>query len=268
MLVGAGLARAPRPALAADEVRRLVDALAGASSYKVRLEAAGLLARSKDSRVLPALAHAAVSDPNPLVRGVVLRLLAKNPGGDANSDRARAAIKRALNDPQAEVRAQAARSLAELAAFSDEPAPPPVAHVQPRGSLLIAVRAMGDKTGRARPELRERMKSAVIGNLRREPRVAVAEGPTPEVAYIVDGSIARLEHGPRSHDLMESTCAVELVVSRPPHGIVLVASGEASVQKPRSQFRPVLREPMDDEALEYAVKSAHENLARFLANNR
>jgi hypothetical protein len=264
-----GLGPALRPVLASDDIRRLVDALAGASSYKVRLEAAYVLARQKDSRVLPALAHAVTSDPNPLVRSVVLRLLAKNPGGDATDDRARAAIRRALNDSQPEVRAQAARSLAEMAAFGEEPTPrPPAARPRPGGSLLIAVRAMGDKTGRARPELRERMKSAVIGNLRSEPRVAVAEGMGTEVSYVVDGSIARLEHGPRPRDIVESTCAVELVVSRPPHGIVLVASGEASVQKARSQFRPVLREPMDAEALDYAVKSAHENLAKFFAHNR
>src|SRR5204862_2154871 len=103
VLAGAALGRGMRPALAADEVARLVDSLAGAGSYKVRLEAASVLTRFKDPRVLPALAHAAANDSNPLVRTVVLRLLARNPGGDATEDRARAAIRRALNDRAPEV---------------------------------------------------------------------------------------------------------------------------------------------------------------------
>jgi hypothetical protein len=48
---------------------------------------------------------------------------------------------------------------------------------------------------------------------------------------------------------------------------VLVTSGEASVQKARSQARPAQRDPMEAEALEYAVKSAHENIARYFAHN-
>jgi hypothetical protein len=108
------------------------------------------------------------------------------------------------------------------------------------------------------------MKSEIIGNLRREPHVSVAEGAAGPISYVVDGTIARLEHTTRGTDV-ESLCAVELVVSRPPRGIVLVASGEAAVQKPRTQFRPVLAEPMLFEALMHAVRSAHENLARFLA---
>jgi hypothetical protein len=49
---------------------------------------------------------------------------------------------------------------------------------------------------------------------------------------------------------------------------VLVASGEAAVQKPRSQVRSASKEPLEMEAIDYAVKSAHENLARYLAHNR
>jgi hypothetical protein len=263
------------PAFAADEVSSLVGALAGASSFKVRLDAAGVLARLKDPRVLPALAHAASADESPVVRVVALRLLAKNPGGDATVERARSAIRRGLNDPRTEVRAQAARSLAELMAFADDspapPAPPPPPRERPasagHGALLITVRSMGDKTGRARPEMRERMKSEVIGNLRRERNVAVADPAAVEVGYIVDGSIARLEQRAHAGDV-ETVCAVELILSRPARGIVLVASGEAAVQKPRSQVRAASKEPLEMEAIDYAVKSAHENLARYLAHNR
>jgi hypothetical protein len=270
--VGIGSFGDARPAFAADEVGTLVATLTGSSSFKVRLDAAGVLARMKDPRVLPALAHAANADESPVVRVVALRLLAKNPGGDVTVERARTAIRRGLNDPRTEVRAQAARSLAELVAFADDPpaaAPPPPPRERPAssGALLITVRSMGDKTGHARPEKRERMKSEVIGNLRRERNDSVGDLSAPEAVYIVDGSIARLEQRARAGDV-ETVCVVELILSRPARGIVLVASGEAAVQKPRSQVRTASREPLEMEAIDYAVKSAHENLARYLAHNR
>jgi hypothetical protein len=81
--------------------------------------------------------------------------------------------------------------------------------------------------------------------------------------YVVDGSIARLTHGTSGADV-ETACAVQLIISRPPRGIVMVVSGEASVLRPRTQFRPPMRDAMESEALEHAVASAHENVSRFL----
>ena len=93
-----------RALAAADAVARLVDDLQVARSFKVRLQAAAVLARMKDPRVMPALARAAGADASPLVRVFVVKLLATNPGGDPSADRARAALRRALADSNAEVR--------------------------------------------------------------------------------------------------------------------------------------------------------------------
>jgi hypothetical protein len=235
-----------------------------------------VLAKLKDPRVMGALGRAASDDSRPEVRVYVLKLVARNPGGDSTDQRARAVLGKALSDPSPQVRAQAARSLAELnrarTQLSTQAVPAATgarttsggAGAKRKGPLIIAVRTMGDRTGKAPPALRERMKAEIIGNLRREPNLEVAEPTQPGIAYVVDGTIARLEHGIRGMDV-ESVCGIELVVSRPPRGIVLVAGGEAAVQKPRIHFRPTLRAPMDAEALEHAVRSAHENLARYLS---
>jgi hypothetical protein len=263
-LVGACLVGRVNAAFAADEVGRLVETLHSADSFKVRLQAAAVLARFKDPRVVGALGRAAMFDQNRSVRMLALRLLARNPGGDPSPERARSAIRRALVDEDPQVRAQAARALAELESAQVTPPAGPGG----RKGLVVVVRAVSDRTGRARPELRARMRSAIMGQLRGEPRVtSVAETMVPEASYIIDGTIARLEHTSRGGDV-EIVCGVELLLSRPPRGMVLVASGEATVQKPRTYFRPTLREPLENEALDHAVRSAHENLARFFANER
>jgi hypothetical protein len=245
-----------------DAVGRLVDALGSARNFKVRVHAATLLARLKDPRSLPALVWAAGQDPHPVVRATAVRLLAKVARGDlAAAQQARPAIGRALSDREAIVRRQASASLAELDR-SFPTAPRPVARA-PGGATVVAVGSVGDRTGRAPRALRERMRSQMVALLQREPRIQLAAVTAPGVAFLIDGTIARLSVGPSARDV-EAVCAVEMVVSRPPRGIVTVASGEAIVQRPRTQYHPSFAESMQAEALDNAVKSAHESLAQFL----
>lgn len=134
-----------------------------------------------------------------------------------------------------------------------------------RRATLVAIGNMGDRTGRSPRVFRDRMRVELRLLLEREPAVKIAEASAaPGVSYIVDGTISKLDLATGGPDV-EAVCAVDLVVSRPPRGIVTVASGEAVVQKPRRQFQVALREKMLEEALENALRSAHENLARFLA---
>ncbi len=255
LLVWAAAAVAiPHRSARADTVDRLVEALGTGSSFKVRVQAAALLGRVKDARACQALGRAAVMDPHPAVRTMAIRLLAKNPGGDIMSaQQARLAVSRALADKDPKVRKQAASALAEL-----ERGP------ARRGPAVVAVGHMGDRTGRASKTFRERMRSEIRALVGRESSVRLADGVETGVSFLVDGTIARLDLVAGPHDV-EVACAVELVVSRPPRGIVTVASGEAVVQKPKSQFRPQMRLQLEEEALEHAVRSAHENLARFFA---
>src|SRR5262249_16251534 len=148
---------------------RLSENLAGARSYKVRIHAAYLIARTKDPRALQALARAATSDPEALVRAFALRLLAKNPGGDPHPKVARAACQQARSDPSPSVRRQAASSLADLNRLAAAPRPQAGVMGGPRrGPMAIAVGKMADRTGMASPEFRAHMRSEIIGQLQKE----------------------------------------------------------------------------------------------------
>jgi hypothetical protein len=247
----------------ADTVSRLVDALDSARSYKVRVQAASLLARLRDPRVGEALSRAAASDPHPTVRMVALKHLARG----ALADRipfsvVRPALNRALKDSDAPVRRQAAASLAELDRGAPSLRTTPSTPTPRTGPATVAVGAIGDRTGRASRALREQLRAELRALLRRESRFQLADDISG-VNFLIDGTISKLslsQGGPE----VELVCAVELVVSRPPRGIMTIASGEATVQKPRSHYQPSLRERMEAEALQHAVRGAHENVARFL----
>jgi hypothetical protein len=250
-----------RRLLAADQVARLVDALDGSRSFKVRVQAAVLLARLRDPRATEALGRAAGSDPVAIVRAVALRQLVKSALAErAPVPVARQAVKRAMSDAEALVRRQAATSLAELdraggARPSGRPAPR-------GGPTTVALGVIGDRTGHASAALRERMRAEMRALLSRQATIQLMDG-TSGVSFLVDATISRLALSQGGLQV-EAVCAVELVVSRPPRGIVTVASGEAIVQKPRSHYQAVLRDKMEQEAMENAVRSAHETLAQFL----
>jgi hypothetical protein len=231
----------------------------------VRIQAAVLLARLKDPRALQALGHAATDDAHPTVRVTAIKLLVKQTaGGDAmDAQAARLALLRASQDRDPQVRRAASAALGQMG--RSRPSASRAAAAQaPRGATVVAVGHMGDRTGKAPRALRDRMRDEIRTLLAREPRIQVAETAGPGVTYLVDGTIAKLELSTGGPDV-QAVCGIELVVSRPPRGIITVASGEAAVQKPKVQFRPQMGPQMQEEALHHAVGSAHENLARFLA---
>jgi hypothetical protein len=272
-------ARSPR---APQAIGQLVEALAGARNYKVRIQAAALLARLSDPRAFQALGRAAATDRHSLVRSFVVRTLARNPGGDAvSAQQARLIIGRAMADRDPGVRRQAAVSMNELerrmaAMGAGGPAAAAAAGgggmatsgvmVGPRRlPVVVAVGQMGDRSGRATRAMRERMRELLRALLRGEGKFQVAdELSSPGVTYTVDGSISRFQWSTGGPDV-EATCAVQLVISRIPGGIITMTSGEAAVQKPSRMFRPAMKDRMEADALEHAVRSAHESLAKFLA---
>src|SRR5262245_46936080 len=105
----------PAGARSADAVAKLADALATSRSIKVRIQAALLLSRLRDPRAVQSLGRAATSDPDAVVRGFVVSLLGRNPGGTAQSAlQTRLVLERALTDQESSVRRKAAAALAEL----------------------------------------------------------------------------------------------------------------------------------------------------------
>ncbi len=261
------------PSRAEDTVGRLVYELQNARSFKVRAQAANLLARVQDARVVPALALALSSDKEEVVRTMVARFLGGNPGRDPQGLQARAALNRAATDRSAKVRRAAQSALVALQRTTTHNAqlastlPTNTVRAAPAvaaGRMKIVVGQFADRSGQATPLLRERLRRQVMQQLQTQRRVIVVDRLEPDVAFVVEGSIRRLSLSPMRTD-MEATCAVDLVLSRPTRGILLSATGEASVQRLRIGYKPQHRAAMEEEAMVHAVRSAHDSLAQYLA---
>lgn len=260
------------PPASADTVAHLVRELGGAPSFKVRVQAASLLARVRDPRVLPALTRALASDHEEVVRAFVASVLGPLEVPPDQEASLKQALERAARDPSARVRRAARRALQGLAAASrragaNGKALASSTAVAPRpsapGRIKILVGQFGDRSGRASPTLREHVRREVMQRLVTQRRVALADKLDPDVTFVVEGSIKRLQVATVRSDV-EATCEVDLVLSRPSRGIMMVASGEASVQRMRAHFKPQQRSALEEEAVAYAVQSAHDNLAQFL----
>jgi hypothetical protein len=244
-----------------DAVASVVEALVSSRNFKVRAHAATLLARLDDPRSLTALIAATADDPHPAVRGAAVRLLARVARRDlAAAQRVRPVIGRVMSDRDPSVRRQAAAALVALDRSFPVTAPRPPA--QSTGTV-VALGTVADRTGHASRAFRERVREQLLSLLQREPRIQVAALNAPGVGFIVDSTIARLQVGQNGPGL-EALCAIELVVSRPPHGIVTVATGEATVEIPRARYHQMTADHMQDEALDGAVRSAHDSLIQFL----
>lgn len=255
---------APARALTEAAAARLLRELGSGRGYKVRVQAALLLARARRPEAVPALSRALAEDREPVVRSVAARLLADNPGGAPDGTVAHEALVRAADDKAPEVRRAVKVALATLERKVGTLRAVPVMDRAER-TPLVAVRVMGDRTGHASPALRKRAREALISELGRTRGVRVTTSASDaKSGLVIDGVVTKLVQADVKLDT-EVTCGVELLVSRPPHGIVMVASGEATVQKPARQVRPGHRAVMQEEAAAHAVRSANENLRSFLA---
>jgi hypothetical protein len=258
----AGSAGAPRPALASPRIDEVEDALAHDRSYKVRVDAALVLGRLRQTRSIPALIGA-LKDSNPTVRASAARSL-----GLIGSPIARDAVAKAMYDPVPLVRKMAKEAMKQLGADVDSetpPAPTPGAPaIRPRAGkkLSFEVKQMGDQSNKANTALRSHMRDFIVAQLRPYGDVAPREN---EGTYAVDGVIKDLSTSTRGSDV-ETNCAVQLVLSRQPGGgVFLLTSGEATVQRPKRQWKPQQKPGMEMEALENALRSASEDLLNQIA---
>jgi hypothetical protein len=223
-------------------------------SYKVRVEAALILGRLKDPRSVPALISA-LRDPHPAVRATAAQAL-----GRIGDQSAREPLLRAHQDGNRFVRRMSGEAIRALQkARTPDPA---VATNRPTGRPAFDVKPMGDRSHKATPALRGRMRDFVTTHLRSVGDITVSDNQEP--GFVVDGAIKELSMttGP---DLVQVGCSVQLVVSKHPSGgVFLLTSGEAMVQKPAHQFKPQQKAGMEMEALEHAVRGASEDLLQSL----
>ncbi|HSZ80970.1 MAG TPA: HEAT repeat domain-containing protein [Polyangia bacterium] len=254
LIVAGPVAAAARPAARIEDVE---DALAHNRSYKVRVDAALVLGRLHETRSIPALIGA-LRDPNPAVRASAAQSL-----GHIGSPIAKDAVAKALVDPVPLVRHMAKEAMKQLGGdaggeTSPPPAPgAPAIRPRPGKKLSFEVKPMGDQSARAGNALRSHMRDFMLAQLRPFGDVEPAEH---QGMYAVDGVIKQLSTSTRGGDV-EVSCAVQLVLSRQPGGgVFLLTSGEATVQRPKRQWRPQQKPGMELEALESALRSASEDL--------
>ena len=217
-----------------------------------------MLGRLRQTRSIPALIGA-LKDPNPAVRASAAQSL-----GRIGSPIAKDAIAKALADPAPLVRhsAQGGHAGCSAATSTSRRRPRP-RRARPRSArapgkkLSFEVKAMGDQSQHAGEALRSHMRDFMLAQLRPYGDVAPPEN---QGMYAVDGVIKDLSTSTRNGDV-EVNCAVQLVLSRQPGGgVFLLTSGEATVQRPKRQFRPQQKPGMEVEALENALRSASEDL--------
>jgi hypothetical protein len=264
LLVAGQVAAGTRAAWASPRIDEVEEALGHDRSYKVRVEAALILGRLRQTRSVPALIGA-LKDSNPAVRASAARAL-----GAIGSPIARDAVAKAAMDPVPLVRRMAKEALKQLggADEGDGQTPPPAVPgapaIRPRPGkrLSFEVKQMGDQSNRAGSALRSHMRDFIVAQLRPYGDVAPGEN---QGMYAVDGVIKNLTTSTNGPDV-ETSCAVQLVLSRQPGGgVFLLTSGEAVVQRPRRQFKPQQKSGMEVEALESALRSASEDLLNQIA---
>jgi hypothetical protein len=229
-------------------------------SYRVRVSAALVLGQLRQPRSVPVLVRA-LEDAHPAVRATAAQSL-----GRIGDRAARDPLARAARDGSAMVRRMAEEALQALPASPSVAAPPPPPVRGHAGNPLrpaFDVKPMGDHSHHAGAALRAQMRALVTAELR--PFGDIGGSADATRGFVIDGVIKDLSFAMRP-DLVQVTCAVQLVVStQPTGGIFLLTSGEAVVQKPRRQFKSRHRPHMEAEALENAVHGASEDLRRHLA---
>ena len=222
----------------ADDFRLATADLLGARSEKVRTQAALVLGRLREARAVPFLLRA-LADVSPVVRAMAAEAL-----GEIADETARPGLEVAAKDRSPLVRRHAVTALRALAANDAE--------------AVIAVKSMGDRTNKASPQLRSHMRQVVAGELRGIKRHAPG-------GLAVDGAIKVLGVSTRA-DMVEVKCAVELILSTGRgNAMVMMSTGEASVQRYKRQFRPAMQAAMEMEALEHAIHGASDELREHFA---
>jgi hypothetical protein len=222
----------------------------------------GSWARPAAADQVDALARTVRDDPSEKARIAAVVALGKlaDPRGEP-------ALVRALDDPSPIVRDVAGSALRHLREMRDRPASRPAvaepvptrARIVPREAprrLHVTVKPMAGPAH----DLSARMHDLVVQQLAAERDVSVDEGAG---GFIVDGSITKLTrgtHGP----WVEITCEVKLTVSNSQGSLLSIVSGGATVQTARGAFHQAMEPALQIEALDNAVRGAHQNLFTFL----
>jgi hypothetical protein len=196
-------------------------------SWRVRRQAAYVLSKQRDARTIPM-------------------------------------FERLLTDDVEAVRRMAGIALARLRA-APEPAPvvPVPTLPEPRpGTVHISIGGVGAKSKQVSPEMTQRLRELLLREFAQTPGLMI-DGKQV-TGYLIDSSITALSRK-TTRDWVEINCEISVIIGRlPSKAMVMMTSGGATVQEPKGSFRIDRASVLEADALEGAVKGAHENLIAFL----
>lgn len=193
-------------------------------SWRVRLQAAYVLSKQHDPRVIPM-------------------------------------FERLLGDDVEAVRRVAELALARLRVRPQER--PPDA---PVGSVHISIGGVGAKPKNVGPEMTQRLRALLLREFAQTPGLTI-DGKAVS-GYLIDSSITQLSRK-TTRDWVEINCEISVIIGRlPSKAMIMMTSGGATVQEPKGSFRADRAASLEADALEGAVKGAHENLVAFLRKQR
>jgi HEAT repeat protein len=247
-----------------DRVPELCRSVTSDPSYKVRLSSAVVLGKLRDKRALGAL-RKALGDTHYAVRAMAAQSL-----GQIGDAQAIPWLEAATRDPHDFVRQRAVQALQILRKPGTAPPAENVSAVRRRGGerFYVGVGGMGDKSKRAGPDMLKRMREFVVRELQQTPDVSLEidqRGKGKKVkGFTLEGAITEIKRA-QSRDYVEISCEVSYVVGvYPSRAIIMMTSGGATIQTPRGSFRSAQEHRIRVDALENAVRGAHQNLVSFL----
>lgn len=248
----------------ADRVDDLCRSLTTDPSWRVRLQAAVVLGKLKDTRAVPSLLRA-LTDENETVRGLTAQVL-----GDIGDESARGGLERARHDSSQWVRDKASVALSMLQRSEPPPSRAPGLASSTagagKGGLHVEVGGIGVKAKHVAPQLASHLRELIIRQLEKTPGLTL-EGK-PLSGFLIDSSITNVSRR-TTDEWVEITCEISFVVGRlPSRAMVMMTSGGATVQAPRVGLRPEKEQALQIDALEGAVEGAHQNLVAYIKGQR
>jgi hypothetical protein len=245
---------------------------------KARINAAVQLGKLGDPRGVPPLIKA-LTDENTVVRGLAATALghigdarAIAPLEKAQSDRSEAVRSRArdaLKALRAKASAAKTRTVDDTATTSTTVKPQVKTTTTTGGAagkprIFLVVKQMTNKSNAGAKELSKKMRDAVVHELERSTDCTLDSGVGTKLKqFTIDGTISKLTRG-TSGPWMEVTAEVKLTISTAEGRMMSIVTGSATVQVPRGTFKLAMERNMQIEAVENAVRGAHQTLLGYL----
>lgn len=227
---------------------------------KVRTQAIAALSKWRDRRAVTPLVLR-LKDAQPSVRAMAAHAL-----GNIGDPEAIPALKAVVRDDRdKKVRHHAERSLHVLGASSASHQGKAVATNPARVYLRIGKMAAQPSTGKPLLALmRDAWKTQVTNHKSPQIKLAADKAPADGKIYEITSSITNLSSQNRGNTV-ETTCQVSMVLGDERGSIVMIGSGGATVEVvSRTASKQQTQKQAQENALRYAVASAHENLLKYL----